>query len=596
MRRATTSATVWRSCVVVFATLAVVQLAIEAFNAPRVLRIGEAGETLFTGGFLRERGPTTFRVDALPAASPLVAAGVVPGDRLRYAAPLGRWYNLAAGERVALTVLHGDQSRSIDVTVPAAANLPRYQVANYVLDMAGRLVALLLGVWLGWRRPDLVGYRGLAAAGLLNAFAFPYSAPASFHLGALDFIASIAQEIGPATLVFFALNYPDDKPAGVRAALKRYYPWFFALLLAVEVYYFARLYAGMFEPASALLFRMMPIVPAVLFFWAILLAWRQSRGESRIRLQWILATVGTIMGVVLIGGLNYLAGNPIAPEVLGLVQNVAALTAEAGLVYAVLRRRIFDFGLAVNRTLVFGIVGAILLGVFQIAHGVVSEFLHFDDKNKTILLSAILAVAVYLSFSQLKKVVEKIVDRVFFGGWSASDADLRSFVTQAKHATDADALAKLFVAALDRFTQGAGCALYRRGGERYVRTEATLAGAPDAVDVNDEAVLALLAEPSSALRLRDSASTIRAALAVPMAHRGELAGFVLAGGRSDGEPYRPDQIETLEFAAHEVGLDFYALQLARLTAEADALRRTTEALQAQLQVAMALAKGGSPGR
>jgi len=194
LRRATTSATVWRSCVVVFATLAVVQLAIEAFNAPRVLRIGEAGETLFTGGFLRERGPTTFRVDALPAASPLVAAGVVPGDRLRYAAPLGRWYNLAAGERVALTVLHGDQSRSIDVTVPAAASLPRYQVANYVLDMAGRLVALLLGVWLGWRRPDLVAYRGLAAAGLTNAFLFPYSAPVQFHVTALDFVASVAQE------------------------------------------------------------------------------------------------------------------------------------------------------------------------------------------------------------------------------------------------------------------------------------------------------------------------------------------------------------------------------------------------------------------
>jgi hypothetical protein len=475
--------------------------------------------------------------------------------------------------------------------MPAAASLPRHQVANYVMDLAGRAGALLLGVLIGWRRPDLTAFRGLAAAGLTNAFAFPYSAPAEAHLAWLDFVASVSQEIGPATIVFFALNYPDDKPVGWRATLKRYYPWFFGLQLAVALFYYARLYAGYYEPATAWFFRICPIVLSVLFFWAILLAWRQARGESRVRLQWILATVGTIMGVILIGSLNYLAGNPIPSEDLGLIQNAAALAAEAGLVYAVLRRRIFDFGLAVNRTLVFGIVGAILLGVFQIAHGIVSGFLHFDDKNKTILLSAILAVAVYLSFNQLKKVVEKIVDRMFFSHWAASDEDLKRFVAQAKHASDADALSKLFVAALDRFTQGAGCALFQRHEAAFLRTEATLAGAPGEVGLNDEAVLAMLAH-DTALRLRDSSSAIRAALAVPMAHRGELFGFVLLGARPDGEPYRTDQVETLEFATHEIGLDFYALQLERLADQAAAERRTSETLRAQLQTAMALAKRG----
>ncbi len=276
-------------------------------------------------------------------------------------------------------------------------------------------------------------------------------------------------------------------------------------------------------------------------------------------------------------------------EDLSLVQNGAALAAEIGLAYAILRRRIFDFGLAVNRTLVFGIVGAILLVVFQIANGIVSQFLHFDDKYKTILLSAILAVAVYLSFNQLKKVVEKGVDRLFFGRWAASDEDLRSFVAQAKHATDADALAKLFVAALDRFTEGARCALFMRRDAAFVRSEATLADTPDEVGANDEAVLAMLADPR-ALRLRDSPSSIRAALAVPMASRGELFGFVLLGARPDRAPYRTDQIGTLEYATRELGLDLYALQLERLTEESAAERRTSDTLRAQLHTAMALAK------
>ena len=62
-----------------------------------------------------------------------------------------------------------------------------------------------------------------------------------------------------------------------------------------------------------------------------------------------------------------------------------------------------------------------------------------------------------------------------------------------------------------------------------MRSEATLADAPEEVGVNDEAVLAMLADPK-ALRLRDSPSSLRATLAVPMANRGELFGFVLLGG------------------------------------------------------------------
>jgi hypothetical protein len=137
----------WRCGVVIFAVLATVQLAIEVFHAPRVLRVGLFTEQLFEGRTLRERGPTTFVVDSLPATSPLLSAGVLPGDRLRWDEPVGRWYNLAAGDSVSLTVIHGDASRRIDVTMPAARALPRHQVANYV-TLSRR------GCWHGDRRDD----------------------------------------------------------------------------------------------------------------------------------------------------------------------------------------------------------------------------------------------------------------------------------------------------------------------------------------------------------------------------------------------------------------------------------------------------------
>ncbi len=153
---------------------------------------------------------------------------MVPGDLVEWDRPLGRWYNVAAGEKETVTVAHGGVSRRIEVTMPAASTVPRHQAAIYVMDFATRLIALCIGVFIGLRRADIIAFRAFAAAGLLSAIPFPYSAPESAHIEWLDFIGSFARELAIAVLVFFAINYPDDRPVGWRALLKRYYPWFFA--------------------------------------------------------------------------------------------------------------------------------------------------------------------------------------------------------------------------------------------------------------------------------------------------------------------------------------------------------------------------------
>ena len=231
--------------------------------------------TLFDGQTTRERGPTTFDVKSVPPGSPLIQAGVVAGDRLRWDAPLGRWYNAAAGERVALTVLHGDSSRRIEVTLPAALELPRHALANYVMDLASKLIALLLGIIIGWRRPRLTAFRGLAASGLLYACAFPYSAPAGAHLAWFDFLSSVSADLTPGALVLFAINYPDDKPAGWRAGMKRYYPWFFGLQVTAAVLFYARLYDGAYEPVAAWFLRMLLSSRLLCSSWRS--CWRGSR-------------------------------------------------------------------------------------------------------------------------------------------------------------------------------------------------------------------------------------------------------------------------------------------------------------------------------
>ena len=585
-QRPPTSAVAWRCFVVLLAAVAVVQFGIELAHAPRVLTQGVYGQRLFSGSFLREPGPTRFVVETLPPDSPLVAAGVEPGDYLRYEEPMQPWNNLAAGDTVTVFITHDGTERALTVTVPAAAQLPRFQVSTYIISIASGLLGLLVGVILGWWRANRVALRAVAATALLTAIAYPYSAPTSAHLPLLDFVASVANSLGLSVIVFFAINYPDDQPEGWRAVMKRWYPWFFTLMVGVTLVYYAGLYNGVYFTWCRWLFRVADLVQTALFFLAILLAWRQARGELRVRFQWIVATLGAIVAQNLVGNFNVWAGDPIPGPEMALVLNVVILAAELGFVYAVFRHRVVDFGLAVNRTLVYTIAGGVVLGAFQVVHGVLGEFLRFDDKYKAILLSGILSAAVYLSFNRLKKVIEQVVERLFFSSWAEREDELKRFVDEAGHATSAQSLATACVAALDRFTQGAGCALYqRRPDEGYQRTQATLANAPEELDANDKAVLAMRAR-DRALRLRESPLAAVAALAVPVSHRGQLLGFALIGAKSNGDAYRADEIEALESCAQRVGLDVHALRMTELEAAIAAERRATEILRAQLLTAM----------
>jgi hypothetical protein len=471
--------------------------------------------------------------------------------------------------------------------------LPPYAEANYVIVTVARLLAVMMGLAIGWRRPELAALRALAATALLAPMVFPSSSPEAMHLQWLDLIGGVSSDIGFGVLVFFALNYPDDRPTGWRAALKRVYPWIFGLQLAAAIYYFDRQHDGYFEPLCWWLIKVFAVVNPSLFFVGILLAWRTAPGEIRLRLQWILATLGAIVVTFVLGNLNRWAGSPIPDGRFDMVSNVTFMVAEIVFIYAVFRHRIFDFGLAVNRALIFAIVGAILFGAIQLAHAVASEFLHVDDRNKAVLLSAILALTVYLSFNKLKKAVEKAVDRLFFRSWAAREEDLRRFVKESELATDPAALGRLFVAAVDRFTGGAGCALFHRQTDRsYARRHTTHAGTPERVDANDETVLALRAHGEAITPLGDSAQATSpdAALALPMLHRGQLLAFALIGAPPGAAPYRPDQVAALQSAAHQVGFDFHAMRIEALEHLVAAERQATATLRAQLDTALSLVR------
>lgn len=135
-------------------------------------------------------------------------------------------------------------------------------------------------------------------------------------------------------------------------------------------------------------------------------------------------------------------------------------------------------------------------------------------------------------------------------------------------------LATVFVNALHTFCDGAGVALYLQNKDgNYTLDKGMVANVPSTIDADDPALIALRADPAP-LEPGSVASTLLAALVLPMAHRSELTGFVCISEKPAGLDYRPDEKELLGWAAHQIGLDLHALRVEHLEANRVACART----------------------
>jgi hypothetical protein len=254
--------------------------------------------------------------------------------------------------------------------------------------------------------------------------------------------------------------------------------------------------------------------------------------------------------------------------------------------YAILRHRVLDLGFAINRTLVYGAVSVILLAAFGLIEWAVEHFIPIEGREQNALVSAAIAVTVFLTFHRVRDAVEHVVERLFFRRWQRAEAELRRFVREAAFVTQAPALAQAFVRALADYAEGAEAAFYRAEGGGYARAVGEVAGVPARLDPDLPVLVSLRADPKP-VELHDDAQG--AALIAPMVNRNEVVGIVLLGRKPNGQDYRPDEVELIGWATRQVGLDLHALKVERLEASESDLRRQVSTLEARnqdLQIAL----------
>jgi hypothetical protein len=538
-------------------------------NWQQALKQGVAGELGVVVVPDVEAGRPVFRITQMSANSPFRQFDVQVGNALVFDHFGASRLQYSLGETVGATIIDGTSRRHVMVKPVALEHVDPQQRAIFVLNMINAVAALVLAAVIGLRRAVSPSARLLALILMFESvYSFEYL-PSGWLQDLNGVFHPLAVGVVYCAFLRFSQLLPDDEsdriPRWVRKAGLLCALFFIAyvVLQAMEAYGW-RAAPPWLETCKQF------VVYAVvgLSSYCLYRNYRGVSGLARQRLQWVAFCTGAKFLMYVVLNIPFALG---FADTFILIELVVMALSNFGLAYGVLRHRLFDFGFAVNRTLVYSIVSAVLLVSFGLLEWLAHHFVSTEEAEKSVIVDGAIALGLYLVFHRLRHSVEHFVEKVFFHQWHENEARLRRFVKQAAHITAPQALLDAYLAALRDFTGGADCAIYRLDDTGYCRIADSGLQAPERVGIDDLLAVGLRAELVP-LGPADTRSTLPGTLALPMTFRGDLQGFVLLGEKASQSAYRPDELVVLEYSAQNVGMDLHVLQVERLHSEVAGLK------------------------
>ncbi len=351
-----------------------------------------------------------------------------------------------------------------------------------------------LGALISSRRPgNVMGWIFLATGilGGVQIFCGQYAnvalAPNSPALpgGALAaWFAMLAQNSFPVSILFLVLLFPDG-----RLPSRRWRPlaWAMGVFLAATLVVGA-LSPGPFPefPSASNPFGIEGVKPSgslltagelgglacvIATMLSLIVRFYFSRGEERLQLKWF--TYAAVVGIS-----TPLLLSSLAPAVFQMVGPFAwllgflSLPVSAGV--AILKYRLYEIDLIINRTLVYGPLTAMLVALY--VGGVL--FLQYafraltgGESQLAIVASTLLIAAL---FNPLRRRVQTFIDHLFYRKKYDAAKTLEAFSARLRDETDIEALNSELLSTVRETVQPEHVSLWLRGSER--RREETGAG------------------------------------------------------------------------------------------------------------------------
>ncbi len=208
-------------------------------------------------------------------------------------------------------------------------------------------------------------------------------------------------------------------------------------------------YLGIAPPVPIFL---IGIPTMILSVASLVLRFRRSRGEERQQMKWFVYAGVLVVAVLFVPGS--------ASSLLQLFV-MPALPVAAGV--AILRHRLYDIDVIINRTLVYGALTVSLALVYF--GSVVSLQTLFraltGGGSQLVIVASTLAIAAL--FSPLRRGIQAFIDGLFYRRKYDAQKTLATFGARLRDEVDLDHLADDFVAVVERTVQPAHASLWLRG-------------------------------------------------------------------------------------------------------------------------------------
>jgi hypothetical protein len=221
-----------------------------------------------------------------------------------------------------------------------------------------------------------------------------------------------------------------------------------------------------------------PSWPPLLFSGAVLVLWgsfpvtqlyryaRVSDPIQRQQTKWVVfgvvvAVAGVLTTIFTVGAAVDLPPQEVGPKMLSmLLMDVFVLLIPLSIGVAVLRSRLFDIDLIINRTLVYGSLTAMLVGVYVASIVVLQALLRALTGQESQLAIVASTLAVAALFYPLRRRIQSFIDRRFYRSKYDAAKTLEAFSAKLRDETDLDALSDDLVGVVRETMQPAHVSLW----------------------------------------------------------------------------------------------------------------------------------------
>ena len=439
------------------------------------------------------------------------------------------------------------QARTLSVSVNDHSGLPGY-LWNALPWSIGSVLMACIALLLIWRGRDRAAFgMGLwAVTFVLSAqlSAIPLSAWWGFAIFGVSTLCYLTARVGFYIMV--------ESRVGTALSARQHLGFrlaFWALLSLGAVYglggpigvtFFG--WAVLTNTDYGLVLTASYLVPIVMLY----AGYRRAAAVERQRLRWMLTSgmlwfLGILLGNTPV--LGYAASNTL--NTLFLILSLL------GFLYAVLRLRVVNVAVVIDRALVYGALTTVVVGVVAAVNSLVLRAALAPGASLAVQVIVPLSLGIVLG--RVRDTLDRVVEQVFFRSRYLADKALRTFARRVGHMEDPAALLDAAAGELFRHVGTPGLAIYSAEADGYHRVRQLGESAfPERLG-NDDAALVALRADRKAVDLETVASGLGADGGVfPMLVLGRLRGAVVCRNRP-GEHYAADEKKLLTLVAREVG-------------------------------------------